>query len=416
MVSCSVWAEALLTAETHHVLLPPLDVPIGVMEDWGAAGASSSKSTPFPSMPPASATAGSAEDLLEGEMMSDYLEKTAADDVDREHIKKNEFGWLLSNAFSELEAEGLLPPRFADISSGLVSCELASPAKDAEIAKEERLSKAKKEQTGKDGQGRPAPHHAFRGTSSKKRSADGALKHTRGARAAGGPEGSSSAGHTPHSGDEETFYSVLKPRVSLTLGACEKERCELVWRWLRHKLHYEVEEQAFAVSQGLREVIPPGLLALFSAPELQAMLGGGAQVSDAGLGEWKASTEYGNGLAPNDMRVIWFWQAVEAMDAGSRAAVWKFGTGLTRLIPAARGGCAALHPRFNIVNIDLRPQATSSQAPACLDSALVTAATCHNQLQLPTFSSAEVRLAALLYPLFYPCCGVVPSQSKRVLR
>jgi hypothetical protein len=381
----------LLTAETQHVLLPPLDVPVDMMEAGRAAGASGSKPT---STPPASAAAfcGSAEDLLEGEMISDYLEKTAADDVDREHIKKNEFRWLLSNTFSELEAEGLLPPRFADISSGLVFCKLTPPAKDAETGQEEHLGKAKEAQAGKSEQGRPAQDsHSSRGISSKKRAADGALKHTRGVRA-GELEASSSAGLAPHNGDEEIFYSVLKPRVGLKLGACEKERCELVWRWLRHKLHHEVEEQAFAVSRGLREVIPPGLLALFSAPELQALLGGGAQVSDAGLAEWKASTEYGNGLKADNERVAWFWEAVEAMDAGSRASVWKFGTGLTRLIPAARGGCAALQPAFNIVN-QVLPGAASSKAPACHDSALVSAATCHNQLQLPTFSSAEVRLA-----------------------
>jgi hypothetical protein len=62
--------------------------------------------------------------------------------------------------------------------------------------------------------------------------------------------------------------------------------------WLHRKLHEEVLEQAFAVSRGLREVVPPGVLALFSAAELQALLGGVPSLSDAALAEWKASTEY----------------------------------------------------------------------------------------------------------------------------
>jgi hypothetical protein len=69
-------------------------------------------------------------------------------------------------------------------------------------------------------------------------------------------------------------------------------RGKLLSLWLHRKLHEEVLEQAFAVSRGLREVVPPGVLALFSAAELQALLGGVPSLTDAALAEWKASTEY----------------------------------------------------------------------------------------------------------------------------
>ena len=85
----------MLTAETEHRLLPPLDPSASPHAVAGAdlgAGHSSHDSI--------------VEDVLAGEMMSDYLESAAADDLEREQIKKNEFGWLLGNKVSDLDAAG----------------------------------------------------------------------------------------------------------------------------------------------------------------------------------------------------------------------------------------------------------------------------------------------------------------------
>ena len=59
----------------------------------------------------------------------------------------------------------------------------------------------------------------------------------------------------------------------------------------------------------MREVVLVGLLDLFSALELQIMLGGGPTVTNAELIAWREHTEYGNGLKKGDERVAWFWQA-----------------------------------------------------------------------------------------------------------
>ena len=80
--------------------------------------------------------------------------------------------------------------------------------------------------------------------------------------------------------------------------------------------------------------------------------------------------------------------------AGSRADVWRYGTALTRIVSAARGGCAALKPRFSIADKSLPAPSCSSGAASSQDFALVTAATCHHQLQLPAYSSAQVQFAS----------------------
>jgi hypothetical protein len=78
-----------------------------------------------------------------------------------------------------------------------------------------------------------------------------------------------------YQGEEEAFsyYSQLAQAPDSAHEAeemSERGKCDLVHRWLRRKLYEEVHEQVYACSRGLREVVPSGVLELFSAVELQA--------------------------------------------------------------------------------------------------------------------------------------------------
>ena len=145
-------SEAVLSADTKHQLLPPLAPMTGTSDKHQSFEQASSSGD---------------EDLLRGEMMSDYLEIAAADDMDRDHIKKNEFAWLLRNKISDLERDGLLPPRFAGISNGLISRKLVTPAM-TQLHSATPLASA--------------PHPAA-GPANKKRAADGKHKVAHGGKA-----------------------------------------------------------------------------------------------------------------------------------------------------------------------------------------------------------------------------------------
>jgi hypothetical protein len=76
--------------------------------------------------------------------------------------------------------------------------------------------------------------------------------------------------------------------------------------------------QVFACSRGLREVVPVGVLELFSAVELQAMLGGAPAVSNARLADWKKHCEYGPGFEEAHPQVLWFWEVHACVQAYMR--------------------------------------------------------------------------------------------------
>jgi hypothetical protein len=256
----------------------------------------------------------------------------ACADVDREHIRRNEFGWLLDNDIAELEANGTLPPRFQGLAGGKMVRQMS------------RIE--------------PSPR--------KKRKTHAAA--------------------VTDAEDASEFYSELALEdagAAAGGAACDTLKQDLLLRWLTRILYDEVQEPAFAFSRGLREVIPAGLLEIYSAVELQAMLGGGPAVSNAELRDWKRHCEYGNGLSQHDERVEWFWTAVQDMTPAARAGVWRFATGGSQPPRRADGGCRAMDGKFNLV-------ARGGDEAAVDDSALISAATCHKQLQLPRYSSADV--------------------------
>jgi hypothetical protein len=356
--------------------------------------------------------------FLMGEMVSDYLDQAASDEEDRNMIRSNEFGWLLKNDIAALVEEGTLPPRFEGIAGGTATSRkrhLSLSKDDIEPEKTEKMLKrclSKPNLTDLE--------------SSKKNCSEKAM-------------------HSPEEievAPDEEFYSLLPQMVVVSDfehidadkdGFCTMEDLEVFlmrrnWRkeqifrlfkamdtnndgkisreefktyavgrrssrrrlvrlWLKRKLYEEVQEQAFAFSRGLREIIPVGLLSLFSAPELQCLLGGGPAVDDLTLADWKNHCEYDletrqNGLEKSHVRVNWFWEAVEAMSPSDRADVWRYATGKRQPPKRSEGGCGSLVPKFNLVAIDSRAEIN--------DGALLKAATCYNQLQLPCYSSAQI--------------------------
>ena len=362
--------------------------------------------------------------LLMGEMVSDYLEQATSDDADRNLIRQNEFGWLLKNKISVLEEEGNLPPRFQGLATGCAALDKRSRCEpDAEPPKR-RLTMVKvgdsADMEADSGEGEEEFYSKL-------------------------PVPVQMCDFDAMDADKDGFCTLEELEAVLSKSEWNKEQIRrlfkaidvkkegrisreafrahvggrsgstrrLVRLWLRRKLYDEVQEQAFAFSRGLREVVPVGLLSLFSAAELQCLLGGGPSVDSAALDDWKRHCEYDpesrhNGLHAGHERVAWFWAAVDAMSCTERADVWKYATGLSRPPPAHKGGCGSLVPKFNLVALRSDDKID--------DGALVNAATCHNQLQLPRYSSAEVTAQQLLRSVQEGLAGVEEPDSFEAVR
>jgi hypothetical protein len=148
--------------------------------------------------------------------------QAARDEIDREHIKRNEFGWLLKHKIAALEDEGTLPPRFAGLAGGGMKrqiCCAAPPSKRKKDAAEDTGAAAF------GGRSRTPPAHAGSG--------------------GGGGGGGGSVGGGGGDGDKEYYSRLARPPASAAEAEAvsEKGKRSLLRRWLRRKLFDEVSEQ-----------------------------------------------------------------------------------------------------------------------------------------------------------------------------
>ena len=128
-------------------------------------------------------------------------------------------------------------------------------------------------------------------------------------------------------------------------------------------------------AQGLTDIVPPGLLAVFDAEQLQEILGGNV-ITLKDVPAWREHTKY-EGLREDEDRVRWLWDWLESDELCSdeqRSALFKFSTGYSVLPP---GGFPLLDHQFTVQDAG----GDSDRLP--------TVYTCFNRLFLPRFSSRD---------------------------
>jgi ubiquitin-protein ligase E3 C len=154
--------------------------------------------------------------------------------------------------------------------------------------------------------------------------------------------------------------------------------------WLRHKLESEIDEDTRWFAQGLTSVVPPGVLNMFTARDLQRLLGGDA-LDDDSLEDLFRHVRYHapGGQAGKDRLQAQFEAAMREFAPEERQAMFRFVTSLDRLPP---GGCSSLDPPFT-VEIDTRARKTSAHFPE--------AQTCMNHVLAPSYPDAETMMARL---------------------
>uniref|UniRef100_A0A183T222 HECT domain-containing protein n=1 Tax=Schistocephalus solidus TaxID=70667 RepID=A0A183T222_SCHSO len=152
-----------------------------------------------------------------------------------------------------------------------------------------------------------------------------------------------------------------------------------------------------AVRRGLAQVLPIGVLSLFTGEELECLVCGAPEISVEAL---QQLVTYDN-LAPDDQLVLWFWTIVSEMTNWERSLLLRFVWGRSRL---PRFPSDLRERQFHIrVQMDYHPP----------DSYLPEGSTCLFTLRLPQYSSLAVFRERLRYAIF--SCRSIDSDDLTML-
>ncbi|EGZ25311.1 hypothetical protein PHYSODRAFT_480872 [Phytophthora sojae] len=188
--------------------------------------------------------------------------------------------------------------------------------------------------------------------------------------------------------DGTVVTDELKPGGK-DISVTDANKEEYLTLLLKHKMFAGIGEQLDALLQGLYDVLPRTLLAVFDYQELELLLCG---VPSIDVTDWESHTdirytraEQGfNKATNNEQQVVqWFWEAVRAFSQEERARLLQFVTGTSR-VPAEGFRALLSHDgrirRFGLQLVPIGAPPTGLYPKAH---------TCFNRLDLPVYRSYE---------------------------
>lgn len=140
------------------------------------------------------------------------------------------------------------------------------------------------------------------------------------------------------------------------------------------------------------QVVPVAFLRMFSAREVNELLGGRAASGGIDAADLRAHTRY-SGYRASSTTVATFWRVFSGLSAEDKRDVLKFVTGTRR---APLGGFRHLAPPFTLAKVDCGASVFARVGGADV-ARLPSASTCFNTLKLPNYRRASTMRAKLLY-------------------
>ncbi|KAJ3352922.1 hypothetical protein GGF32_003257 [Allomyces javanicus] len=159
-------------------------------------------------------------------------------------------------------------------------------------------------------------------------------------------------------------------------------RIKYMYLVANYKLNVLIHRQTMAFMDGLKSLVQPEWLRMFSQAELTTLISGAR--ADLDVADMRAHTQYTGGYADSHPVILDFWAVVEGMGAEDRRRLLRFITSCTR---APLLGFKELQPALCIRH------AGDDQ------ERLPTSSTCVNLLKLPAYRSRRVMEAKLLYSI-----------------
>jgi E3 ubiquitin-protein ligase HUWE1 len=153
----------------------------------------------------------------------------------------------------------------------------------------------------------------------------------------------------------------------------------------QHRMTTSIEKQVDAFLDGFYDLVKPELISVFNPRELELIISG---MPDIDILDLKKNTDY-HGWRPADKEIIWFWNILFSLSKSDKAAFLQFVTGSSK-VPL--NGFSELQGMRGIQKFSIHKASGS-------EGALMSAHTCFNSLDLPTYKSEEEMREKLMYAI-----------------
>lgn len=170
-----------------------------------------------------------------------------------------------------------------------------------------------------------------------------------------------------------------------TVAVTEETKEEYVRLVCQHRMTTAISSQIKSYLDGFYELVSPELIAIFTPRELELLISG---LPDIDVHDLKKNTDY-VGWKPTDREIGWFWNILFGLSRNEKAAFLQFVTGSSKVSLA---GFAELQGMRGIQKFSIHKVGGSK-------GALMSAHTCFNSLDLPTYTSEEEMREKLTYAI-----------------
>ncbi|KAJ0391624.1 hypothetical protein P43SY_003199 [Pythium insidiosum] len=176
----------------------------------------------------------------------------------------------------------------------------------------------------------------------------------------------------------------LKPGGrEITVNDSNKE--EYLDLLVKHKMFDSVQDQVSAIIQGLYDVLPRTLLAVFDYQELELLICGVPKID---VDDWMRHTDtkyldFDHPTKPEKRMIEWFWETVRSFSQEERARLLQFVTGTSRVPVEGFKALLSNDGRVRRFGIQVVP---CGVPPTGL---YPKAHTCFNRIDLPLYKTQE---------------------------
>ncbi|CAB9503919.1 Probable E3 ubiquitin-protein ligase hulA [Seminavis robusta] len=169
------------------------------------------------------------------------------------------------------------------------------------------------------------------------------------------------------------------------VAVTEERKAEYVSLVCQHRMTTAISAQIKSYLDGFYELVSPELIAIFNPRELELLISG---LPDIDVHDLKKNTDY-VGWKATDKEIEWFWNVMFSLSRNEKAAFLQFVTGSSK-VPLV--GFSELQGMRGIQKFSIHKTSGTS-------GALMSAHTCFNSLDFPTYKSEEELREKLLYAI-----------------